>query len=112
MKAVRHIDRKQSPVPQSALVTHCVLVSGGDTALPVREAFHKKNGVSAKAIMAFGLAVTIGLCSILAFVLWQDRNQEALQAERAGANVVATISSDIDRNIELYDPPCKPSSTD
>ncbi len=71
--------------------------------MAVREEFQKKNGVSAKAIIAFGLAVTVGLCAILAFVLWQDRNQEALQAERAGANVVATISSDIDRNLELYD---------
>ena len=104
MKAVRHIAWKQSPIPQSALVTHLVSCVGRETrALAVREEFQKKNGVSAKAIIAFGLAVTVGLCAILAFVLWQDRNQEALQAERAGANVVATISSDIDRNLELYD---------
>jgi diguanylate cyclase (GGDEF)-like protein len=70
--------------------------------LSVGEAFQGKHGISTKGLIASGLAATIGLCAILIFVIWQDYNQEALKARRAGANLVATIAADIDRNLELY----------
>ncbi len=55
-----------------------------------------------KRLVALGLAVTVGFSAILVFVLWESRAQERGQAQQAAANLVATISSEIDRNLELY----------
>ena len=55
-----------------------------------------------KPLIVLGLAVTIGFSAILAFVLWGSRSQEREQARQSASNIVATISSEIDRNLELY----------
>jgi diguanylate cyclase (GGDEF)-like protein len=36
-------------------------------------------------------------------LLWDSRNRDREQARQAASNVIATLSSEIDRNLELYD---------
>jgi diguanylate cyclase (GGDEF)-like protein len=57
----------------------------------------------AKRLIAVGIAVTLGFSAILGFVLWESRSQEREQARQAAYNVIATMSSEIDRNLEIYD---------
>ncbi len=57
----------------------------------------------AKRLVTLGLTVTIGFSGIFATVLWDSRDRDREQASHAAANVIATISSDIERNLELYD---------
>ena len=57
----------------------------------------------AKRVIALGLTTTIGFSAIFGIVLWEGRNQDREQARQAATNVIATISSDIERNLELYD---------
>ena len=57
----------------------------------------------AKRLIALGLTVTVGFSAIFAIVLWESRASDREQARQAAANVIATISSDIERNLELYD---------
>ena len=56
-----------------------------------------------KRLLALGLGVTTGFTTILGVVVWGSRTQDLDQARQAAANVVASISSEIDRNLELYD---------
>lgn len=56
-----------------------------------------------KRLVALGLTITFGIFAIFGFVLWESRDHDRDQARRAAANVVATIGSDIERNLELYD---------
>ena len=57
----------------------------------------------AKRLVSLGLVVTIGFSAIFAAVLWESRNRDREQARQAASNVVATMSSEIDRNLELND---------
>lgn len=57
----------------------------------------------AKCLVALGLVVTIGFSAIFTIVQWESRDRDREQARQAASNVIATISSDIDRNLELYD---------
>src|SRR5262249_31161043 len=56
-----------------------------------------------KSLIAVGLAITVGFTAIFAVVLGESRRRDREEAQRAAANIVASISSDIDRNLELYD---------
>ena len=56
-----------------------------------------------KRLIALGLTVTIGFFAVLGTVLWDSRERDREQARQAAANLIATISSDIERNLELYD---------
>jgi hypothetical protein len=57
----------------------------------------------AKRLIALGLSITLGFSAICGSVLWGSRNRDREQARQSAANVIATISSEIDRNLELYD---------
>jgi diguanylate cyclase (GGDEF)-like protein len=57
----------------------------------------------AKRLIALGLTITIGFSAIFVMVLWESRARDREQGRQAAANVIATISSDIERNLELYD---------
>jgi diguanylate cyclase (GGDEF)-like protein len=57
----------------------------------------------AKRLMALGLGITLGFLAICGSVLWGSRNQDREQAHQSAANVIATISSEVARNFELYD---------
>jgi diguanylate cyclase (GGDEF)-like protein len=56
-----------------------------------------------KRLIALGLTITIGFFAISGIALWDSRKRELDQARQAAANVIATIGSDIERNLELYD---------
>ena len=72
------------------------------SALPLKHLpAHKRSYV--KRLIALGLTVTIGFSAIFAIVLWDSRDRDREQAGQAAANVIATISADIERNLELYD---------
>jgi hypothetical protein len=66
------------------------------------ESHQQTPGIGGKRLIAAGAAATIGLCAMLMVVLWGERTEEVQKASRAEANVIAAISSDIDRNLELY----------
>lgn len=55
-----------------------------------------------KRLIALGLTITLGFSSICALVLSDSRNRDRDQARKAAVNIVATISSDVARNFELY----------
>ncbi len=56
-----------------------------------------------KRLIALGLTITIGFFAISGIALWESRKRELDQARQAATNVIATIGSDIERNLELYD---------
>jgi diguanylate cyclase (GGDEF)-like protein len=74
----------------------------GDLAL-AQDRRQSNRDIRGNGLIAFGVVATVGLCAILALVLWGERADEIQKATRAEANIVAAISSDIDRNLELYD---------
>ena len=57
----------------------------------------------AKRLMALGLAVTLGFTAIFGIVLWDIGYRDRQKALDGTTNLVATIASDISRNVELYD---------
>jgi len=65
--------------------------------LPVRKHTY------AKRLIVVGLTVTMGFFAIFGAVLWESRDRDRDQARQSAANVIATISSEIARNLELYD---------
>lgn len=56
----------------------------------------------AKRLIAIGICITAGFCAVFAAGLWESRNRDREQAQLAASNVVASISSEIERNLELY----------
>jgi diguanylate cyclase (GGDEF)-like protein len=55
------------------------------------------------AIILVGLIVTLGFSGIFSTILWDMARRDRAKALDGATNLVATISSDISRNIELYD---------
>ena len=53
--------------------------------------------IPASAVLAFAIV------AIVAFTLWQAREDARARAERDGENIVEAIEADVARNIELYD---------
>ena len=56
-----------------------------------------------RPLIALGVIVTLGFSAIVASVMWESRDQERERARLAATNVIAAMSSEIDRNLELYD---------
>jgi len=65
--------------------------------LPKRSLSH------AKRLTILSLAITIGFSVVVGTVLWDSRSRDLEQAKQAASNVIALLSSEIDRNLELYD---------
>jgi hypothetical protein len=65
--------------------------------LPTRSLSH------ANALTTLSLAITIGFSAVVGTVLWESRGRDREQAKQAASNVIALLSSEIDRNLELYD---------
>jgi diguanylate cyclase (GGDEF)-like protein len=57
----------------------------------------------AKWLLMLGLAVTLSFSAICGWVLWQAGGRDYLHSREAAANLVSSLASEIDRNIELYD---------
>jgi hypothetical protein len=67
------------------------------THLPLRKPTY------AKRLTALGLAVTLGFTAIFGIILRDMGRRDRQKALDGETNLVATIASDISRNIELYD---------
>ena len=50
-----------------------------------------------------GLTVSLSFSAICGWILWQSGDRDYLHAREAAANLVSSLASEIDRNIELYD---------
>lgn len=56
-----------------------------------------------KRLLALGLAIALGFSAICGGVLWTMGERDFEHSRAAAANLVASIASEIDRNMELYD---------
>lgn len=56
-----------------------------------------------KRLIALGLIITLGFSAICGSILWDSRKRDREEAQHSAANVIAAISSEISRNLELYD---------
>ena len=56
-----------------------------------------------RIIMPASVVMASAILAIVAFTLWQAREDARARAEREGENIVKTIEADVARNIELYD---------
>ena len=56
-----------------------------------------------KRLIALGLAITLGFSTVFATILLHSRNRDREQARQGADNLIATISSEVARNFELYD---------
>jgi diguanylate cyclase (GGDEF)-like protein len=63
----------------------------------------KPKAAPTKRLLALGLAVTLSFSAICGYVLWTTGERDFEHNRAAAANLVASIASEIDRNIELYD---------
>ncbi len=57
---------------------------------------------TAERLIALGIAITVGFCTIFALGLWESRGRDRDEARLAAENVVTSMSSEIERNLELY----------
>ena len=56
-----------------------------------------------KRLLALGLTVTLSFSAICGWVLWHAGDRDYLHSRAAATNLVSSLASEIDRNIELYD---------
>ena len=56
-----------------------------------------------RSIMPVSIVLVCAIVAIVAFTLWQAREDARARAQREGENIVQAIEADIARNIELYD---------
>ena len=56
-----------------------------------------------KRLLALGLAVTLSFSALCGGVLWTMGERDFEHSRAAAANLIASIASEIERNIELYD---------
>ncbi|WP_426435046.1 sensor domain-containing diguanylate cyclase [Bradyrhizobium genosp. P] len=59
--------------------------------------------VPAKRLFALGVGLILCFCTVCAAILWEMAQKDYQHAKEASTNLVASIASEIDRNIELYD---------
>ena len=63
----------------------------------------KRSLSRAKRLTTLSLAITIGFSAVVGTVLWESRGRDQEQAKQAASNIIALLSSEIDRNLALYD---------
>ena len=59
--------------------------------------------LASRSIMPVSLALVCAIMAIVAFTLWQAREDARTRAQREGENIVQAIEAHVARNIELYD---------
>ena len=67
------------------------------------ESITKQKTAPTKRLLALGLTVTLSFSAICGWVLWHAGDRDYLHSRAAAANLVSSLASEIDRNIELYD---------
>ena len=63
----------------------------------------KPKAVPTKRLLALGIGLVLGFSAICASILWEMADKDYRHAKEGATNLVASIASEIDRNIELYD---------
>lgn len=69
----------------------------------VTERIARQKTAPTKRLLMLGLAITLSFSAICGWVLWQAGDRDYLHSREAGANLVSSLASEIDRNIEIYD---------
>jgi len=62
-----------------------------------------RRSASARWLLLLGLAIASSFASVCGVVLLEMRGRDYEHAKQATANLISSVASDIDRNIELYD---------
>jgi sulfate adenylyltransferase subunit 1 (EFTu-like GTPase family) len=62
----------------------------------------KPRKVPTKRLLALGVGLILCVSAICASILWEMAGKDYATSKQAATNLVASISSEIDRNIELY----------
>jgi len=57
-----------------------------------------------KRLLALGLTITLSFSAICGWVLWHAGDRDYLHSRAAAANLVSSLASEIDRNIERRSP--------
>jgi len=63
----------------------------------------RPRAVPTKRLLALGFGLILCFCSICASILWEMAQKDFQHAKEGATNLVASIASEIERNIELYD---------
>ena len=67
------------------------------------ERITKQKIAPTKRLLALGLTVTLSFSAICGWVLWHAGDRDYLHSRAAATNLVSSLASEIERNIELYD---------
>lgn len=54
-------------------------------------------------LLTLGLTISLSFSTICGWIIWQAGGRDYLHAREAAANLVSSLASEIERNIELYD---------
>ncbi|BBC01594.1 diguanylate cyclase (GGDEF)-like protein [Bradyrhizobium japonicum] len=63
----------------------------------------KPKAVPTKRLLALGIGLVLCFSAICASILWEMASKDYRHAKEGATNLVASIASEIDRNIDLYD---------
>jgi diguanylate cyclase (GGDEF)-like protein len=63
----------------------------------------RPKAVPAKRLLALGIGLVLCFSATCASILWEMAQKDYQHAKEGATNLVASIASEIDRNIELYD---------
>lgn len=63
----------------------------------------RPRAVPTKRLLALGIGLVVSFSAICLSILWEMAQKDFQHAKEGATNLVASIASEIDRNIELYD---------
>ncbi|KWV57883.1 hypothetical protein AS156_37420 [Bradyrhizobium macuxiense] len=63
----------------------------------------RPRAIPAKRLLALGIGLVLCFSALCASILWEMAQKDYQHAKEGATNLVASIASEIDRNIELYD---------
>jgi len=63
----------------------------------------RPKAVPTKRLLALGIGLVLCFAAICVSILWEMAQKDYQHAKEAATNLIASIASEIDRNIELYD---------
>jgi len=65
--------------------------------------FGRQKKAPTRQLLTLGFAISLGFSAICGRIVWQGGDRDYLHAREAAANLVSSLASEIERNIELYD---------
>jgi diguanylate cyclase (GGDEF)-like protein len=54
-------------------------------------------------LVAVGIIISVAFSAIVGGIVWESRDNDHQRVQQAAANIVTSLGSEIDRNLELYD---------